>query len=381
MNTACIPPINLFYFGADGPIPASEKIQDTPFPLALHPGEGAPPLTFGNYFGLIGKFVEDHLSEFFDLAEKEFGGPSPTISEIQIVSEKHGSDYHPARINLISESGVLQLAANVALTERGFERISREFAAMRKLRERYAGAFIPQVYFLDAVEDGGIPALIFIGQWLDGYHEFHPTTADASEPIKLWDRQSGDCVLTPTQTALVYGRCSFILTYYYDIEDFSEIFPWHHAAGDFVASRNGNKVDVKLISVRQHAPRIVGPDGSENGGLGALLIFFANLTVRMRLDRMDGIGDFTWAPKKYVPVIIQGFWAALETNRVEGRISKRFLGTFRELARLTSLEEFVEMFAMVVDGYDPEAPDYEPIVENLTDHIWEVYKALQDFFD
>ncbi len=379
IDSSCSPTIELFYFGTGGPVPVTTEILDTQFPLALTGRETDLPVTFGNYFTLLTNFVVSLWPELLDLVSKEFAERSSTIHRVQIISEKHGGDYHPARINLISESDVLPLVANVALTERGFSRISREFATLSKLQEQSSRVFTPRVFFMREVKEAGVSALIFLGQWFEGYHEFHPTRTDYGAAIKLWDRDFGDSILTGAESEQVYRQCSFILTYYYDIDDFSEIFPWHHAAGDFVASRHGSNIDVKLIAVRQHATRIVAPDNSETGKLGALLIFFANLTIRIRLDRMDGIGAFTWASKNQVPAIIRGFWEALREKGPEARASNGFLTRFRELLNLMPLEALADLYAMTVDGYDPEAPDYELIMTNLTDHVWEVYSSLRDF--
>ena len=54
----------------------------------------------------------------------------------------------------------------------------------------------------------------------------------------------------------VYRQAAFILTLYYDVETFEQIFPWHHAAGDFVVKADEGAVDVRLVTARQYAPMI-----------------------------------------------------------------------------------------------------------------------------
>ena len=49
------------------------------------------------------------------------------IREIRIFSEKHGSDYHPAKVEVGLPDQVIPFAANVALTERGRFVLSNEF--------------------------------------------------------------------------------------------------------------------------------------------------------------------------------------------------------------------------------------------------------------
>jgi hypothetical protein len=77
-----------------------------------------------------------------------------------------------------------------------------------------------------------------------------------------------------------------------------QIFPWHHAAGDFVIRVDGEKTSVKMITVRDYVPMAgieTEPD-SEQAILDALVIFFIHLSVRMRLDRLDGVNEVVWAP-------------------------------------------------------------------------------------
>ena len=45
--------------------------------------------------------------------------------------------------------------------------------------------------------------------------------------------------------------------------------------------------------------------------LDALLVFFLNLTIRMRLDRQDGIGEIVWADDIAIKGTLQGFLEGL----------------------------------------------------------------------
>ena len=77
-------------------------------------------------------------------------------------------------------------------------------------------------------------------------------------------------------------------------------------------------IDVRLISVRQHARRVVFMDDSSENAMKALLLFFANLTLRMRLDRFDGVGEIAWAGRSLRGGTIRGFLDAIQTKAHEG---------------------------------------------------------------
>ena len=78
--------------------------------------------------------------------------------------------------------------------------------------------------------------------WFEGYHEFHISKDnEGKQQLKLWDFDHGYKNLSQEQSFEIYKKASKILTLYYDLEDFSQIFPWHHAAGDFVVKIEDEK--------------------------------------------------------------------------------------------------------------------------------------------
>ena len=69
------------------------------------------------------------------------------IKEIRIFSEKHGSDYHPARVEVCLPDQVIPFVMNVALTERGRFVIPNEFKVLGELNRKYDLALSPQSLF------------------------------------------------------------------------------------------------------------------------------------------------------------------------------------------------------------------------------------------
>lgn len=76
------------------------------------------------------------------------------------------------------------------------------------------------------------------------------------------------------------------MTCYYNAETFEQIFPWHHAAGDFVIKLQKNNMKMKLITVRQYAPMLENKNETAKNNtdsdiylmLEAMLVFFLNLS-------------------------------------------------------------------------------------------------------
>jgi hypothetical protein len=344
-----------------------------------------PGITYGTYLNAIKRVVLKQWDQFIEILAAGSETLPHEVHQIDIIAEKHGSDYHPARIRVFTGNGTHQFVVNVAVTERGKQRIEREFHVLCSLREEFLEDFVPRVYFLAAVPvstaDGCDTTLtMFFGEWLSGYHEFHLSEAqsDGTLGTMLWDIKRGYGLLSNREAEEVFRKAAHILTYYYDTETFREIFPWHHASGDFVAGRFENGIDVRLITVRQYAPRMGFEEQSPNNAVTALISFLANLTVRMRLDRLDGVGEVAWAGCHATDGTVAGFLSGLSAKADQGHCCVSLLRRFSRAARDLSPVDLTEIFKDIVESYDKQAPDLPVVTRHLPDHILQVYGLLRD---
>jgi len=193
----------------------------------------------------------------------------------------------------------------------------------------------------------------------------------------LWDMDQGYTFLSDRQSEQIWCKAAYILTSFYDVKTFEEIFPWHHASGDFVASLMNEELDLKLITVRQYAPRLEFSDYSPENQVTAIIVFLANLSIRMRLDRLDGVGEIVWAPDSSVEPTVIGFMHALRRKHEDREFDERIIDVFCDTVKQLSPSELTKMFQAVVESYDSKAPDIPIINNNLVDHIFSVYKAIQ----
>jgi len=315
-------------------------------------------------------------------------GPVNSINQIEVVAEKHGSDYHPARIRVSVNGLTLCFVANVAVTERGKERLATDYHWLKSLREQFRNHFVPRTYFLGRQEaldaDGEETDLVmFLAEWLEGYHEFHLSRNEERDTLEtvVWDMDEGYRFLPEAQSQEIYRQAAFILTYYYDVQTFTEVFPWHHASGDFVVHLGRDALDVKLITVRQYEPRTVFHEDAPENLMTALTIFLANLTVRMRLDRIDGVGAVAWLGDYCVEATIQGFVDAMKEKVMQGHCSPSVIGELTRALKAMSVAEWAELFRFVVDSYDESAPDVPVITENLADHVFLVYSMFHSGYE
>jgi hypothetical protein len=339
------------YFLASDDRPVAENSPRWRMPLPLSPagraGSGGPAagaeVTYGDYFTAVHRFLESEGFIALTGALRESLGQSMTAADlgpIRIYLEKHGHFYHPARITVAVANRRPAFVVNVAVTKIGRTYLEADFGNIRLLNNRFPYRFLPQVYCRGGAALPGRSRRLemFLGEWQEGYHEFHlsGTQADMNSRLVLWDPVKGARPLSNLQRVAIYRQIALILTAYYDLETFEQIFSWHNAAGDFIVKTDGGKIDLRLITVRKYAPLLADVSGDVDTILQAMLIFWLNLSIRIRLDRLDGAGEFGWADDDMVEAALNGFFDGLALQVRFGRIPKElpdvFAGYLKALA-------------------------------------------------
>jgi hypothetical protein len=378
--------IKYSYSSPEGLLPMDSSMMASFLPV-VRPGRSRQTgrgISYRAYLESIQRLIFKQWDLFAESLAEQGWDREQSITEIDLIAEKHGSDYHPARVRVVTPDRVLSFVMNVALTERGKERAEQEFHALQELDARFGRGFVPRVYFLDSQgfcsANGQAGTMtMFLGDWLERYYEFHLSahSKGSSPRTVVWDTDLGHGFVSWREAEEIFRQAASVLTSYYDTDTFEEIFPWHHASGDFVVGRPDGVIDVKLISVRQYARRVVFTDDSPENAFRGLLLFFANLTLRMRLDRFDGVGEIAWAGDHCVEGTIRGFLDAIQTKAHEGHCDHSLPGQFMNLIRAMSPGELAEVFFVVIESYDKNAPDMPVIRAHAVDHIHKVYQVVQ----
>jgi hypothetical protein len=310
------------------------------------------------------------------------------IEEILIYAEKHGSDCHPARIEVMVSGICVPFVMNVAVSARGKARLCSEFDLLQHLGRKYDFPFLPQAYFFGEAScssghngeaDTSLP--MFLADWFEGYHEFHLSVdrEDGSQGLVVWDTDKGHYHLRPSHSSQIYRQAARILTLYYDVETFEQIFPWHHAAGDFIVKAAEESLDVRLVTARQYGSMM---DRSEVvSAHEGLLFFLLNLSLRMRLDRLDGVGAVVWADDDCLGASLEGFVEGLRTKEQDKTIHVGFVNGFLQHCRSLCKEDLSDMFEALADACDQAAPDMPVIRGHLKRHISRFHSAFQGLED
>ncbi len=376
----------------DTPVTARAPCWRRPLPLGPA-GTGAesagePGVSYGDYFQAVRRFLTAGRFAVLVGAVKEQSGRSVAPSDLgplRIYLEKHGRYYHPARVTVEVGNTRPAFVVNVAVTRTGRAFLGRDYGNMRRLGNRFPYRFLPRVYGRgQAVLPGRLD--MFVGEWLEGYHEFH-LSADpggrAPAPsagkkcrLVVWDPVAGVRPLPALQRAAIYRRAALILTAYYDLGSFEHIASWHNAAGDFIVKTGGPQIDLRLITVRNYAPLFADVPVNADTILQALLVFFLKLSIRLRLDRFDGVGAYGWADEAAVAAAVDGFFDGLALQVRCERIPPGLPGLFATYLKALTGEDRDALLAGIVLRMRGPAAETALVREHLERHGEELTRAI-----
>ncbi len=373
-----MPTISYFLSTTDHPLDENHPLWHRPLPDNRQAAEKKPArfdtavVTYGRYFSAISNFcAAGDWDRIISAASHQLGQPvaEKDLGNIALFLEKHGAFYHPSRLQVAVKDQTLSFVVNVATSNHGRKAFDREVKALEHLNAQRPFGWLPQVY---SFASDRLP--MFLGDWFDGFHEFHLTRrSDSDEPaIVIWDRADPRCLLSETQAVALYRNAAMILTACYDPITSSQIFPWHHAAGDFVIRAGVEGVALRLITVRDYVPMpgcAAEPD-NERAILEALVVFLIHLSLRMRLDRLDGVGEMAWASDRCLAPMVDGFFMGLDlTARMNGfpetvpDTFRHFLNHHDDNALQTMARRVKETF------FDRRTEEHRLIDRHLTGHI------------
>lgn len=308
------------------------------------------------------------------------------LEEIQIYSEKHGAFYSPARIVVTAGGKETSVVLNMAISDVGTAHFIDECRHLKRLTRTFPYSYVPQIYGQGHVRIGNIGKIgMFLGRWFEGYHEFHLSLirADKSQKISVWDDARTDFHLSEHQAAALYRQAARILTTYYNPETFEQIAAWHHAAGDFVVKIEGNNTKLKLITVRRYESffkdggRSIGADSREESILQTLLIFLIRLSIKMRIDRCDGVGKLLWASDTSVYGVVAGFFDALATKPDIPGFPAAIDTCFRYYLSCCTASDLLDVSQAIIEGINPFDLDLPIIKRHLERHIETLFEGIR----
>ena len=302
------------------------------------------------------------------------------IDGIAVILIKHGAFYHPAKVEVTLKTGnVFPFVLNVAVSENGARLIAEEYTHLNSLDLLFGYPFVPRPYFLRGVEmseDRELP--MFLAQWCEGHHEFHWSAQgdDRRLAVKVWDDDNGHFFLDDDQTVTLFGQAAMILTSYYNFSSSYNISMWHHAAGDFVVGVKDKNVSVKLISVRQYVPLMELDNPDMWTLMETLFVYFISLSIRMRLDRLDGVGETVWGGEAAAMGTVEGFLMGLQHQVANELIALELFDGTKMYLKTFSKKNLLDWCTQVAEKIYAQSPDLDLIRSNLDAHAGQLHHYL-----
>ncbi len=139
---------------------------------------------------------------------------------------------------------------------------------------------------------------------------------------------------------------------------------------------------MKLITVRGYAPLLENVPDLNNGEkdveliLQALLIFFLNLSVRMRLDRFDGVGDIIWADGIAVQSTLAGFIEGLAQKPRLASMPDAIDNCFLYYLSVCTREDLYDLTEASVNTFNRRAPEVLVIKQHLKEHVDDLERVI-----
>ncbi|MFO7715460.1 hypothetical protein [Desulfosarcina sp.] len=380
-----MPIVNFCLSTTRHPIDENHSLWHCPLPINRLPANGATgpidanAVTYGRYFSAIARFCADAgWNVVLRAAARKLAQPvlQKDLGRLTVFLEKHGAFYHPARIQVAIKDQTLCFVVNVAVSDHGRQALQREVRALTHLSRQRPFDWFPRIYGCSSTEPP-----MFLGDWFDNFHEFHLTRRPDSADLAMvvWDGAVAPVLLTDKQVANLYRNATMILAACYEPITACQIFPWHHAAGDFVVKVEGERVTVKLITVRDYVPLsgLAAEPEDERALLDTLLLFFIHLSVCMRLDRIDGVGAVAWAPDHCLVPMLDGFFQGLDlTARMSG-FPELFSEIVREYFNRHALPDLLALAKRVTAAvFNARSEEYRVVDSHLLHHISGICRIL-----
>ncbi len=379
--------VEYLFSTSEGDLPVENDQLALPFRIT--PTENHPFLTLKDYFDAIRTFILQNEGKPLENVLRQTPGAVScleNIRKIQIRSEKHGVLYHLSSVAIFSQGPPVKYSVSTAVSTKGKECLTHEFQILHRLHNHLKEGYLPRPYYAGEVpchaKESKETFSMMLSEWFEDYHEWHfskDPNADGHK-ICIWDPLHGNRFASQEQAFSILSRIARILTLYYEPETYRQIYPWHHAAGDFIVKTEKGSVAVKLTTARNYKSFMEALSKEAANPVIAILYFFLNLTIRIRLDRLEGVGEIYWAEDFSVSAAATGFFDAVNQMSITGRLPADHGKDLLLLLKSFDRDELKKLFESLLVLYQQDDPmEFALIRRNLNSHVSLLHRTLQGF--
>lgn len=364
--------------------------EDLARPFLIRPSEPHPFLTLGDYFEAIETFLlRDEEKCLITILKARGIGKDKRgrIRRIRIRSEKHGALYHVASIEILLDDRPIKSAVSTAVSNQARSCLTNEYNTLKSLHRSHMLPYLPPVY-----EKGDVTCLnghqgretlsMMLSEWFEGSHEWHLSmdAANHRQKVCIWDLENGHRYASEEEAFEIFRQAARILTLYYDPHTFKQIHPWRHAAGDFIVKTGHDGIHIRLTTARGYRSIMDFLSKDRANPLIAMAYFFLNLTVCMRLDKLNGVGETVWAGDFSVQAAVEGFLEGLRILVEKGTLPSGQIRKLLSLLQSLNEGELERLFAPLLAFYEADSPaEHQVIHAHLKDHVSTLHQRLRRF--
>jgi hypothetical protein len=353
--------------------------------LHVNVSEITPDLVLEDYFESIKELLLADNAKILTSVIAEMLGIRLTperIAAVEIRCEKVGTLYHVASLTVRCEGGPLKLCVTTAINDEAIRCLEREATYLVFLADTCHLTCLPKVFYKGEVvrhtSKGDATLSHSVQEWFEDYHEWHLSLDDSGrQRITLWDMARGYRTFSLGEGAEIHQQAAKILTLCYDFRTGRQINPWSHAAGDFVVKVGERSFSVRLTTVRGYEPLPLFREERSFDPLIHISFFLLNLTVRMRLDRLDGIGSVLWAESSILHPVVSGFFEALSSKEVEDRYAAGDRERIREAIESFTEDKIRTFLLSLLDHFSGE--EKAVVEKHLEEHAHDLAHTMRRF--
>ncbi len=109
-----------------------------------------------------------------------------------------------------------------------------------------------------------------------------------------------------------------------------------------------------------------------------LFDLFFNLSIKNRLDRIDGVGEIVWSDNIAVEGTLKGFLKGLAKISSNNLIHDTLAANFINYISCFSKTDLLELCNSIVNTYSPMALELSAIRQNLKNHVDIFYNSIKN---
>ena len=378
--------VSYYFSSPEGDVPADETTLSRPF--IVRPFEAHPFMVLSDYFNAVRDFLLQEDGQPLTLLLSRLWDREVKINDVEriiIRYEKYGTLYQIASAEVAAGGQRVKFAVTAAISPSAKETLEEEFTILQELNRRRQPSYLPEAYHKGAItvqgKAGSEILLMTLSEWFEGFHEWHFSKDEAGKVrVNIWDMGGGFRFASAHEAYEIIRQASMILTLHYGLDDYMHISPWHHGAGDFIVKTGGEIVEVRLVTARGYKP--VAPASKERKArpADALFLFLLDMSIKMRLDKQEGMGEPLWADAAVVDPAIKGFFQALKIKEPEAEHRKITVDDFAHY--LDSLnEDWLEaILSANLSDYRLYDPSDAAFIENhVGEHARDLRLAISNF--